>query len=119
MRSSLPRVLILTAALCLLLGGCQSWRTPKAPPVEPVLIPKDEPLTSIPRLPPPVAPAPAPQSPKSCVPRSLAPAPRYPDSDTTLRSAPGAADRYQMMAAGRLLRQQRLNELERVIAGCR
>lgn len=118
MRSGLPRDLILSTAVCMLLGGCQSWRTPKAPPVEAALIPKEEPLTSIPRLPPPPVVAPE-RAAKSCVPRSLGPTPRYPDSDAALRGAPGAADRYQMMAAGRLLRQQRLNELERVVAGCR
>ena len=54
-----------------------------------------------------------------CVPRTLRPAPRYPDSDAALRAAPGAADRYQLLAAGRLMRQKRLEELERVIAACR
>ena len=33
--------------------------------------------------------------------------------------APGAADRYQLMAAGRILRQQRLEDLERVVQNCR
>jgi hypothetical protein len=53
------------------------------------------------------------------VPRNLPPAPRYPDTDQALRSAAGAADRYQLLAAGRLLRQRRLEDLERVIAACR
>jgi hypothetical protein len=53
------------------------------------------------------------------VPKSLGPPPRYPDSDVALRAAPGAADRYQLMAAGRILRDRRLDELERVVAGCR
>jgi len=53
------------------------------------------------------------------VPKTLAPPPRYPDSDSALRAAPGAADRYQLLAAGRILRQDRLEDLERVIAGCR
>jgi len=56
---------------------------------------------------------------RSCVPRTLAPPPRYPDTDAALRNAPGAADRYQLMAAGRLMRQKRLEELEKVVAGCR
>jgi hypothetical protein len=64
----------------------------------------------------PITPGPVP---RTCVPRTLSPAPRYPDSDAALRDAPGAADRYQLMAAGRLLRQRRLEELERIIAGCR
>jgi hypothetical protein len=62
--------------------------------------------------------APAPQR-TSCVPRALPRAPRYPDTDSALREAGGAADRYQLMAAGRLLRIQRLAELERVLEGCR
>jgi hypothetical protein len=77
--------------------------TPVAPSVEP-------------NLPKPAASAVAP---RSCVPRNLASPPRYPDSDLALRDAAGAADRYQLMAAGRLMRQRRLDELERIIAGCR
>jgi hypothetical protein len=60
-----------------------------------------------------------PTPPRSCVPRNLAPPPRYPDTDQALRTAAGAADRYQLLAAGRLLRQRRLDDLERVIAACR
>lgn len=55
----------------------------------------------------------------NCVPRSFPPPPKYPDTDRALRHAGGAADRYQLMAAGRLLRQKRLAELERIIARCR
>jgi hypothetical protein len=55
----------------------------------------------------------------SCVPRGLAPPPRYPDTDAALRAAGGAADRYQILAAGRLLRMQRLAELERAVEACR
>ena len=51
--------------------------------------------------------------------RNLPPAPRYPDTDAALRAAAGAADRYQLMAAGRLLRQKRLEDLERVVQNCR
>jgi hypothetical protein len=53
------------------------------------------------------------------VPRTLARPPKYPDTDQALREAGGAADRYQLMAAGRLLRIQRLAELERILEGCR
>jgi hypothetical protein len=56
---------------------------------------------------------------QACVPRGLPRAPRYPDTDTALRNAGGAADRYQLMAAGRILRSQRLAELERIVEGCR
>lgn len=57
--------------------------------------------------------------PVACVPATLAPAPTYPDTAQTLRAANDAADRYRLMAAGRLLRDQRLAELEPVVAGCR
>jgi hypothetical protein len=53
------------------------------------------------------------------VPRGLASPPRYPDTDAALRGAGGAADRYQILAAGRLLRMRRLAELERVMEACR
>ncbi|MDB5451397.1 MAG: hypothetical protein JWQ52_2525 [Phenylobacterium sp.] len=55
----------------------------------------------------------------ACVPKTLPTAPTYPDTDAALRASPGAADRYQLMAAGRILRQRRLAELERIIEGCR
>ena len=55
----------------------------------------------------------------ACVPRSLPPAPRYPDSDAALREAGGAADRYQLLAAGRILRAKRLAQLERIVESCR
>ncbi|MDB5430410.1 MAG: hypothetical protein JWP35_1526, partial [Caulobacter sp.] len=56
---------------------------------------------------------------EACVPRSLPRAPKYPDTDAALRDAGGAADRYQLMAAGRLLRERRLADLEKVVEGCR
>jgi hypothetical protein len=111
-----PNVRRALLALALLLGGCQTLRghkppvpAPAAPPPAPA--PHPRPLIIFRPAPPP--------APKSCVPRSLAPPPRYPDSDSALRNAAGAADRYQLMAAGRILRERRLDELERVIAGCR
>jgi len=104
------------AALALALGACASLR-PKPPPPAP-------------QAPPPPAPAPAPKPPpvivrapepvkEACVPKTLPRAPKYPDSDAALRDAGGAADRYQLMAAGRLLRERRLAELEKVVEGCR
>lgn len=45
--------------------------------------------------------------------------PIYPDADDALRAAPSAAARYALMAAGRLLRVQRLAELEPAVAACR
>jgi hypothetical protein len=53
------------------------------------------------------------------VPKSLPGPPGYPDTDAALRAAAGAADRYQLLAAGRILRKDRLEDLERVVAGCR
>jgi hypothetical protein len=101
---------MLTLAGCAALGG----KAPGRPAVE--------------RQAPPAVTPPAPAAaPKviikpvrqSCVPKILPPRPRYPDTDAALRAAPGAADRYQLMAAGRLLRDRRLDQLERIIDGCR
>jgi len=56
---------------------------------------------------------------RSCVPAGLAAAPTYPDEDAAVRAASGPADRYRLLAAGRILRKQRLAELEPVVAACR
>ncbi|THD53722.1 hypothetical protein [Phenylobacterium sp.] len=105
-----------TLAACALgLGACQSLQPKSAPPHLAV---------------PPLAKAPAPAAPppqvvtvtaaaKSCVSKALPRAPKYPDTDAALRDAGGAADRYQLMAAGRLLREKRLADLEKVVDGCR
>lgn len=108
---------VLVAAAALALGGCQTLKPKaKAGPAPTV--------AAAPTPPPPILvmpsrPAPPPPPPKSCVPRNLPPPPRYPDTDAALRGAAGAADRYQLMAAGRILRQQRLEDLERVVQNCR
>ena len=80
---------------------------------------------------PPAAPAPVVPSPntvvvkvpvpvkEACVAKSFPRPPKYPDTDAALRDAGGAADRYQLMAAGRLLRIQRLADLEKILDGCR
>jgi hypothetical protein len=99
------------------LAGCAGLRgTPAAtpataPPVAVAPAPPPAPATR--------APAPARTIRASCLPRGLAPPPRYPDTDAALRAAGGAADRYQILAAGRLLRMQRLAELERAVEACR
>lgn len=54
-----------------------------------------------------------------CVPASLGTAPDYVDSNDALRAAADAAERYQLLWAGRAQRTGRLNELEVVVAGCR
>jgi hypothetical protein len=56
---------------------------------------------------------------EACVPKTFPRAPKYPDTDAALRDAGGAADRYQLMAAGRLLRDRRLAELEKMVDACR
>jgi hypothetical protein len=112
------RLLLLAVASSLGLSGCNTLLHRKKPEVvEPAPLPPAIVVPhSLPTLPPP---APPPVVQKSCVPKGLEPPPRYPDTDAALRAAAGAADRYQLMAAGRILRQKRLEALERVIAGCR
>jgi hypothetical protein len=112
---------VLLAALGSGLGGC-SLLWPRAPaPATPIVA---GPAPAEPTRPSPAPPR-APRTPPPvvvkapCVPRSFPRAPRYPDSDAALRNAGGAADRYQLMAAGRILRDQRLAELERMIDACR
>jgi hypothetical protein len=96
-------------------SGCETMpKEPASPIVE--AAPKPPPPQHIIHIPPP---PPPPPPPKSCVPKSLPSPPKYPDSDAALRAAGGAADRYQLIAAGRLVRIDRLSVLEKIIAGCR
>src|ERR1700755_2164759 len=105
--------LILAAAA---VSGCGTIpKEPAAPTVE--AAPKPPPPPRVIHVPPP--PPPAPPPPKSCVPKNLPPPPKYPDSDSALRAAGGAGDRYQLIAAGRLVRLDGLSALEKIIAGCR
>jgi hypothetical protein len=53
-----------------------------------------------------------------CVPVALSDTPSYPDTDAALRAATDAAERYRLVAAGRLLRDARLGELEPIIKAC-
>ncbi len=53
-----------------------------------------------------------------CVPANMAAPSAYPDTDPALRAAADAAERYQLLFAGRQLRNARLAEVEPVIAGC-
>ena len=105
------------AVIVLAAGALAACGTSRTARVEPA--PTPAPVVAV--APPVVAPPPPVRPPpgRLCVPRTLGPAPRYPDTDAALRAAPGAADRYQLLAAGRLQRQRRLEELERIIAGCR
>lgn len=112
-----PSLLAVALAAGLALAGCQSLRGKPPPLITPPPPPAEKPAAPAPIARP--APPPPPAAARSCVPRTLGAPPRYPDSDAALRNAAGAADRYQLMAAGRILRAQRLEELERVVAGCR
>lgn len=110
-------ILAMTLGAALAVSGCQSLRPKKPLPAPPPVVvvappPKPEP----PRV---VRAPPKPAPPRACVPKTLPGAPSYPDTDAALRAAAGAADRYQLLAAGRILRKARLEDLERVIAGCR
>jgi hypothetical protein len=103
------------AACGLVLGACASLR-PKPAPVA-TLAP---PAAAAPKPAPPPVVVKVPEPVKvACVPKTLPKAPKYPDTDAALRDAGGAADRYQLMAAGRILRERRLAELEKVVDGCR
>lgn len=53
-----------------------------------------------------------------CVPNDLKPKPIYPDEDAALRAAADAAERYQLVLAGREKRRARLNEIEPIIEAC-
>jgi hypothetical protein len=109
-----PRALLAVAALAALgLAGCVT-RGPLAPAAPPRAAATPPAPTPTPKLVRPVAPKPV-----KCVPDDLGPPPAYPDSDTALRDAGGAADRYQLLAAGRILRTQRLMRLEEVVKRCR
>ena len=109
---SAGRTILLVGAAALALGACQTTGRRQPPPAPP---PKPPPPLILIK---PAPPAPA-AAPKPCVPKALGPPPRYPDTDAALREAGGAADRYQLLAAGRILREQRLDELEKAIAACR
>ncbi len=56
--------------------------------------------------------------PAPCVPVGLAPPPVYVDTTPDLLKAADAAERYQLVLAGREQRIARLNEVEPIIAAC-
>jgi len=103
----------------LALSACSTFMKPKPAPPAPTLV-QAVPLAAPPPppAPPVVVKVPVPVK-EACVPKGFARAPKYPDSDAALRDAGGAADRYQLMAAGRLMRERRLADLEKVVDGCR
>jgi hypothetical protein len=113
------RQVLAVCATALLLAGCCLLPKRAAPvpgpapaPPPPVVVVKPAPPTQINPPPPPVRQ-------RACVPKTFPHAPKYPDTDAALRDAGGAADRYQLMAAGRVLRSLRLAELEKIVEGCR
>lgn len=87
------------AAAALLVAGCAS--NPVSLP-EPVLVPVEV-----------FIPVAAP-----CVPANLAAPPEYPDTDDALRMAPDPAARYQLLYAGRKVRDARLSEIEPIVTLC-
>jgi hypothetical protein len=118
MSGSILRAAATLAVCALALGACQSLKAGPPPhlAVAPAPTPAPRP-TPAPTAAPTVVTVTAPA--KSCVPKTLPRAPKYPDTDAALRDAGGAADRYQLMAAGRILRERRLAELEKTVDGCR
>jgi hypothetical protein len=112
-RGTRGRAILVGLAAGLLAAGCGGLRKPPTPgqalaqpaPARPVVVTREVVVRTPVRA--------------ACVPRALPPAPKYPDTDAALRDAGGAADRYQLLAAGRILRAKRLSMLERVIEACR
>ncbi|HEX3886920.1 MAG TPA: hypothetical protein VHW05_05445 [Phenylobacterium sp.] len=118
MRSSTLRSAAILGLSALALGACQSLQ-PKTPPHLAVAPPPPPAAAPAPPAPPPVVVKVQVPVKEACVPKTLPRAPKYPDTDAALREAGGAADRYQLIAAGRVLRERRLAELEKVVDGCR
>lgn len=56
---------------------------------------------------------------RACVPTTFPQSPSFPDTDSAMRAAPGAGDLLQLLAAGRILRIERLKDLEAVVSACR
>ena len=101
----------------LMLCACQSLKPKPAPQLSVVTPPAGgTPPPAVAPVAPRVVEVPVKQA---CVPKAFPKAPKYPDSDQALRDAGGAADRYQLMAAGRVLRDHRLAELEKALDACR
>lgn len=102
--------LMAVIGLGLTTGACTTLAPRPAPPSTPAVA--QSPPT--PEAPPPLTPTKT-----RCVPKGFPKAPRYPDTDAALRDAGGAADRYQLLAAGRILRMRRLADLEKLVDDCR
>jgi hypothetical protein len=114
----IARGILTAAAAAMLLAGCATAKKP-VPVIEPTPAPPPAVVVVKPAPPTQISPPPPPVKQRACVPKGFPRAPRYPDTDAALRDAGGAADRYQLMAAGRVLRSLRLAELEKIVEGCR
>jgi hypothetical protein len=111
--------LLAALAATLLLCGCSTLvKNPVHIVPDPFPAPAPK-VVAVKPPPPAINPPPPPAKLRACVPKTLPRAPKYPDTDAALLDAGGAADRYQLMAAGRVLRSLRLAELERIVEGCR
>ena len=113
------RRILTAAAVAVLLAGCATTAKKPAPVIEPTPAPPPPVVVVKPAPPTQISPPPPPAKLRACVPKTFPRAPKYPDTDAALRDAGGAADRYQLMAAGRVLRSLRLAELEKIVEGCR
>ncbi len=58
-------------------------------------------------------------TPVTCIPKSLRAEPSYPDDAAAIKASPGPGDLLQLLAAGRILREQWLSEVRPVLALCR
>lgn len=92
-----PALMLLATGVLGLLSGCGATQTPR-PEIRTVTV--NVPVS------------------QPCVPSDLLGEPTYPDTDDALRAAPDAAERYRLVAAGRLLRISRNETLETVAKGC-
>lgn len=54
-----------------------------------------------------------------CVPSNVQKEPAYSDTNDALKTAPDAAERYQLLIIGRQQRMARLSEIEPVIRECK
>ena len=91
--------MIFSSLLLLTLGACAGRQSVAPTPIvvpQPVAVAVDSP----------------------CVPDTLGGQPIYVDTDDALKKADDAAERYQLLWAGRGQRISRLNEIEPIIAAC-
>lgn len=86
------------ALLAMVLAGCAT----KAPP---------EPIIKVVEVKVPIA--------IDCVPKGTPEPGAYVDTDAALKAAAGPEDRFQLIAAGRIQRNQRLAIVEPILRGCR